>query len=55
MAVPEEMETAGKVDVYPVSGRQGILLFEPKISFGPYKTVSIHRGITVGDNSRPRP
>jgi hypothetical protein len=49
MHLPDEL--AGKADVYPVHGRTGLLLFGPQISFGPYRTVSIHRGVSVGERS----
>jgi hypothetical protein len=49
MHVPDEL--AVKADVYPVHGRTGLLLFGPQISFGPYRTVSIHRGVSVGERS----
>jgi hypothetical protein len=49
MNVPGDL--AGKVDVYPVHGRQGLLLFDPAISFGPYRTMSIHRGVVASERS----
>jgi hypothetical protein len=52
MKVPEGL--AGKADVYPIQRRQGLLLFEPQISFGPYRTVSIHRGVVVSERSSVR-
>ncbi len=52
MNPPEEL--VGRTDVYPVHGRQGLLLFEPQISFGPYRTVSIHRGPVEAESSSVR-
>jgi hypothetical protein len=49
MRLPDEL--AGKADVYEVHGRTGLLLFGPQISFGPFRTVSIHRGVDVGERS----
>jgi hypothetical protein len=42
---------AGRADTYPVEGRHGVLLLEPQISFGPFRTVSIHRGPMEGEHS----
>jgi hypothetical protein len=52
MKTPEEL--VGKVDVYPAHGRQGLLLLEPQITFGPYRTVSIHRGIVAEKGTSAR-
>ncbi len=49
MKPPEEM--AGRADVYLVRGRQGLLILDPAISFGPFRTVSIHRGSDAGEHS----
>jgi|SRR6188768_2738900 len=46
MAVPSELGTGAAS--YPVSGRQGFLLFNPNIEFGPFSTDKVRRGITIG-------
>jgi hypothetical protein len=46
MAVPEGFP--GGVDVLRVSGRHGTFLIESQISFGPFRTVYIRRGISSG-------
>ncbi|MGH7272185.1 MAG: hypothetical protein ACREJ3_17280, partial [Polyangiaceae bacterium] len=46
MAVPEGFATG--VDVLTVSGRHGTFLIESQISFGPFRTVYIHRGFSPG-------
>ena len=52
MKPPKDLE--GKVDIYPAHGRHGVLALEPQISFGPYRTVSIHRGIVTGEGESVR-
>jgi hypothetical protein len=49
MNLPEGL--VGKAETYPVHGRQGLLLFEPQMSFGPYRTVSIHRGLAASEQT----
>lgn len=44
-------ELVGRVDVYPVHGRHGFLFWNPALTFGPYRTVSIHRGVGYGNHS----
>lgn len=46
MAVPSEL--ASDAAVYPVSGRQGLLIFNPNIRFGSLSTDKVRRGITIG-------
>jgi hypothetical protein len=46
MAVPSELGTGAAS--YPVSGRQGFLLFNHNIEFGPFSTDKVRRGITIG-------
>lgn len=50
MPVPAELPKP--VDVYEVSGRGGLLILEPKIRFGPYVTVEIHRGMELGSSEK---
>jgi hypothetical protein len=49
MEMPDEL--VGKADTYPVHGRQGFVIFEPRISFGPFRTVSLDRGVAMGERS----
>ncbi len=49
MLLPADL--ARNADVYEVSGRNGLLLLDPPIEFGPYSTDDIDRGITVGSGS----
>jgi len=47
MKTPAEL--GDEVDVFPISGRQGLLLFSPPIHFGPYSTTQLSRGVSRGE------
>jgi hypothetical protein len=38
----------GEADVYPVRGRQGLVILQLPIKFGPFRTDQLWRGITIG-------